>query len=268
MVSLTRVGLSSSTSVFTAASLPGRLRGTSAVVGCETSRRCGSARRAARGSAAKSRAATASGRPRFPRRTACGPRRDGRIGVFHPLRVPITGQRLRPERVTIAARRWSSRGRCVASAAWARSLGRGDTPPARPDQRDRAGVPGRRRAAPDEVGPAAARPACCWPSWPRRWSPWPWPASAPGASRGRGTGGWRTSRMPPIEISGQIGAARADADAKVIRASISPALGHDRLPDAQRPVVRPAGAAQAPGQEPGARPPGRRPGRGHRVTQG
>jgi Short repeat of unknown function (DUF308) len=29
------------------------------------------------------------------------------------------GQRLRAKRVTIAARRWSSGGRCVASAAWA-----------------------------------------------------------------------------------------------------------------------------------------------------
>ncbi len=56
-----------------------------------------------------------------------------------------------------------------------------------------------------------------------------------------------------IEISGQIGAARADADAKVIRASISSALGHTgfqmlsgRWSD-QLTLPRPRGSSQAPG---------------------
>jgi hypothetical protein len=56
-----------------------------------------------------------------------------------------------------------------------------------------------------------------------------------------------------IEISGQIGTARADADAKVIRASISSALGHTgfqmlsgRWSD-QLALPRPRGKSQAPG---------------------
>ena len=56
-----------------------------------------------------------------------------------------------------------------------------------------------------------------------------------------------------IEISGQIGTAKADADAKVIRASVSSALGHTgfqmlsgRWSD-QLALPKPRGASQAPG---------------------
>jgi hypothetical protein len=56
-----------------------------------------------------------------------------------------------------------------------------------------------------------------------------------------------------IEISGQIGTAKADADAKVIRASISPALGHTgfqmfsgRWADPLA-LPKPRGSSQAPG---------------------
>jgi hypothetical protein len=56
-----------------------------------------------------------------------------------------------------------------------------------------------------------------------------------------------------IEISGQIGTARANADAKVIRASVSSALGHvgfqmlsGRWPD-QLALPKPPGTSQAPG---------------------
>jgi hypothetical protein len=56
-----------------------------------------------------------------------------------------------------------------------------------------------------------------------------------------------------IEISGQIGTAKANADAKVIRASIAPALGHTgfqmlsgRWSD-QLALPKPGGASQAPG---------------------
>ena len=203
--------------------------------------------------AAKSRAAAAPGRPRFPRRTACGPRRDGRIGVFHPLRVPITGQQLRAKRVTIAARRWSSGGRCVASAAWARSLGQGTHRPPRPDQRDRARgarasfVLRRMRWA--RLLPASLLLAVlastmvtvALASFGAR--------ALPAAEHRR----LANVANATIEISGQIGTARADADAKVIRASISAALGHTgfqmlsgRWSD-QLALPRPRGKSQAPG---------------------
>jgi hypothetical protein len=59
-----------------------------------------------------------------------------------------------------------------------------------------------------------------------------------------------------IEVSGQVGTARADADARGIR-SRSPRPWAGRLRDAQRPLVRPAHAAQVsrPDQAPLVRPP-------------
>src|SRR5215469_6852126 len=89
MVSLTRVGLSSSTSVFTAASLPGRLCLPAAVASARTSRADGPAA----ATAAKSMAARCPGRPptgRPGRRGHYPPGRPGPAGSGSDLRQGIT----------------------------------------------------------------------------------------------------------------------------------------------------------------------------------